>query len=113
MTITERSREINALLAQCLLLLECKGKAYSGEEDANSNFKRNATLLGMTKYQILAVYMNKHLDSINNAIKYNPDMPDDATEGMKGRIQDAINYLAILHTLILEDTQPSKKNKGL
>jgi len=104
MTINERSKEINALLAGCLALLESKGRAYSGEEDANSNFKRNATLLGMTKYQILAVYMNKHLDSINNAIKYNPEMPDDETEGMKGRIQDAINYLSILYTLIVEDT---------
>jgi len=105
MNINQRSNEINGLLAGCMALLTGKGKAYSGEEDANSNFKRNATLLGMTKYQVLAIYLNKHLDGINNAIKLNPEFPEDPTEGMKGRIMDAINYLAILHTLIVEDNE--------
>jgi hypothetical protein len=80
-----------------------KGTAYSGEQDANANFKRNAERLGMTKYQILAVYLNKHMDGINNAIKVSPQFPTENTEGMSGRIADAINYLAILYTLIKED----------
>ena len=103
MNLKERQKLITTLFDECLKTLVGKGNAYSGNIDANSNFKRNGERLGLTKYQILSVYMNKHLDGINNAIKANPEFPDEKTEGMKGRILDAINYLAILHTLIKED----------
>lgn len=103
MNLKDRNKLIKDLLAECLDVLLNKGDAYSGDEDANSNFKRNAKHLGLTKYQVLSVYMHKHLDGINNAIKVNPFEPEEKTEGMKGRIVDAINYLCILHTLIEED----------
>ena len=103
MKLKERQKHVKHLFNQCLKTMIGKGSAYSGEEDANSNFKRNARILGMTKYQVLAVYMNKHFDGINNAIKVNPTFPNEKTEGMAGRILDAINYLAILYTLIKED----------
>jgi hypothetical protein len=111
MKLKERQKYIEQLFDLCLRTLIGKGTAYSGEEDANSNFKRNASTLGMTKYQVLAVYMNKHFDGINNAIKQNPSFPDERTEGMAGRILDAINYLAILYTLIKED-EHGKTQKG-
>lgn len=103
MNLNDRNKLIEELFAECLTTLIGKGNAYSGDVDANANFKRNAERLGMTKYQILAVYMNKHMDGINNAIKVNPEFPEEKTEGMRGRILDAINYLAILLTLIKED----------
>lgn len=84
-------------------LLEDKGTAYSGQDDCFANFKRNAEKLGLTKYQIWAVYCGKHLDSIFNAIKSNSTHPVDKSEGLQGRIDDAINYLELLSGMLSED----------
>lgn len=109
MNLKDRNKIIETLFKECLKTLIGKGTAYSGETDANANFKRNAEKLGMTKYQVLSIYMNKHMDGINNAIKFNPEFPEEKTEGMRGRILDAINYLAILLTLIEEDKNGKNK----
>ena len=82
-----------------------KGEAYSGTADAFENFKKNGERLGLTKYQIHMVYMNKHLDAINGAIRANPETPVEKTEGMKGRILDAIAYLLLLHGMTVEDVE--------
>lgn len=103
MNIDIRKHVIDELLQEASEIAFAKGKAYSGNTDSLDNFKRNAKILGLSKYQVLAIYMNKHLDSILNAIKESPEFPVDSTEGMKGRIQDAINYLSILWCLIQED----------
>lgn len=103
MTLENRQELATDLFASCLLLLKDKGEAYSGKEDALANFKDNGKRLGMSKYQVWAIYANKHIDSINNAIKYNPEKPVDKTEGLRGRIIDAINYLIILEALLQED----------
>lgn len=108
MHIDVRTKIIKELLDEAASIANAKGKAYSGESDSLANFKRNAASLGLTKYQILTIYMNKHYDTIINAIKLNPELPVDNTEGMKGRIQDCINYLALLWTLIQEDTTEPK-----
>lgn len=81
-----------------------KGDSYAGKSgDALSNFKRNAENLGLTKYQVWAVYFGKHVDSISNAIKHSPELPKDDSEGLRGRIIDAKNYLDILYCLLIED----------
>lgn len=82
-----------------------KGEAYSGTADAFENFKRNGERLGLTKYQIHMVYMNKHLDAINGAIRASPRRPIEKTEGMKGRILDAIAGMPVkepLRVLIIQ-----------
>lgn len=86
-----------------LELLRLKGEAYSGQDDCFDNFKRNAEKLGLTKYQIWAVYCGKHLDSIFNAIKSNPTHPIDKSEGLQGRVNDAINYLRLFSGMLAED----------
>ena len=103
MTVQERQDSSKVLLEKALAVLEGKGKAYAGDKDVLLNFKRNAERLGMTKYQIWAVYANKHIDSVNNAIADNPSAPVDATEGLEGRIIDIINYHLILHAMLSED----------
>ena len=103
LTLENRQALAEALFEDCLQLLRDKGKAYSGDKDALANFKINAERMGLSKYQIWAVYFNKHIDSINNAVKDNPDKPADKTEGLSGRIVDAINYLIILKALLTED----------
>lgn len=103
MTITERDKHTEDLFSECLAIMHGKGSAYSGTDDANSNFKRNAERLGASKYQILMIYLNKHYDGIMNAIKLNPEAPVEQTESMHGRIVDIINYLVILDSLLKED----------
>lgn len=103
MKLEDRQYLAEELFQDCLAILESKGKAYSGNEDALANFKVNGERLGLSKYQIWSIYFNKHIDSINNAIKYNPKYPVDKSEGMDGRIIDAINYLIILKALLEED----------
>lgn len=109
MTIVDRQILANEVFNKCLALLQSKGEAYSGKEDSLSNFKENGRKLNMSKYQVWAIYANKHIDSINNAIKYDAYSPVDATEGLSGRIIDAINYLVILEALLYEDNDDSAK----
>lgn len=83
----------------CRNMCQNKSADYAGKTDVLANFKRNAARLGMSPYQIWAVYFNKHIDSINNAIAANPSAPACVTEPLKGRIIDAIVYLKLLECL--------------
>lgn len=103
MLVEERQGLAKELFKECLTTLEAKGMAYAGGKDVLNNFKRNGEHLGLTKYQILSVYKNKHVDTINNAIATNPISPQDETESLYGRIIDNINYLVILAAMLKED----------
>ena len=103
MKLNDRQMLAESIFNNCLNVLECKGKAYSGTEDILSNFKVTATRLGITKYQVWATYFDKHILSITNAIKVSPASPVELTEGMEGRITDVINYAVILQALLTED----------
>lgn len=105
MTVEERLKIVNELQEEGIKTLTAKGHAYAGKGDSLANFKRNAERLGLSKYQIWGVYFNKHIDSINNAIQENPSSPVDKTEGLKGRVIDAKNYLDILVCLLKEDEE--------
>lgn len=110
MTNARRTELAKTLLDEVLTTLSNKGRAYSGDDDANSNFKEVSRLLGMTKYQVWAVYFVKHVQAILNAIHSDPINPVEHTEGMRGRIIDAIAYLTILQSLLLEDMEVSNGN---
>lgn len=103
MDVKERAEIIGQLQQKIMKIAVDKGEAYSGENDCLSNFKRNGSRLGLSKYQIWAVYFNKHIDAINNAIAQNPQLPEDKTEGLPGRIIDAITYLHLLACLLSEE----------
>ena len=87
-----------------------KNKSYADNDDTLANFKRIAKVTGVTKYQTWQVYFNKHVDSINNAIKDNPLLPVDASESLEGRITDGIVYLTILYCLLFEDGATNAKS---
>lgn len=105
MTIEERLEIIEKVSEEVKNISLSKGKSYAGNGDCLANFKRNALNLGLTKYQIWGVYFNKHIDSINNAIKIQPESPHDDSEGMESRIIDAITYLILLLCLQVEDRE--------
>lgn len=100
MKADERATYIENLINDCLGLLADKGAEYSrGEADVNSNFKRVAEAIGSDPVTVAYVYLAKHLDSIASYVKTR-ETP--SGEPIQGRIQDAINYLAIMGSLIEE-----------
>lgn len=102
MTHEERNQEIRELFQDCEKILTTKGLDYAGLEDANYNFKFVAERLGLEPTQILSTYLLKHVDRLVNTIKLNPENPQPYGESMRESIMDAINYLAILETLLGE-----------
>lgn len=90
------------LLESIFDTLNKKGKEYQSNDNVFSNFEDNARDLGLTKYQIWNVYFNKHVKSITNSIKTNPEDPTgkEMPEKLEGRIVDAIAYLLLLNAMI-------------
>lgn len=77
-----------------------KGLEYSGGVDRLANFKEQAKILGFASpIQVLGVYLNKHLGSINKFIAGGTA----SSEPIEGRIDDAILYLVLLKALISEN----------
>jgi len=112
--LTDANKLTDEILAECKNVLKTKGADYAGDNDVHENFKRNATRLGLTKYQVWALYFNKHVDAINNSIKRNPVAPQVESEPLSGRVVDAINYLIRLHSMLEEDkpTPSQQENKS-
>lgn len=111
MTPQEREELFTQLQKEERELLSSKGADYSGKTDCLANFKINAERLGMTKYQILLIYLMKHIDSILNAVKGSPEAPMTYSESIHSRVLDARNYLGLLECLLVEDithTDPVK-----
>ena len=108
MTIEERKKIIDELVAEEIEVSLAKEKSYAGDGDTLANFKRIGERSDISKYTVWQVYANKHFDSIDNAIKANPNAPVDESEGLRGRIIDARNYLAILLCLLTEDKLDSE-----
>ena len=100
MNQAEFTKLVDSQLEECRRVLVTKGEAYAGNVDRLANFKRNAADLGLTPFQIWSVYAFKHIDTIKIAIKTNPQSPVDKSEGLDGRITDAINYLLLLKSLL-------------
>ena len=82
------------------VLTDSKGREYANSCDQLANFKRLSAQLGLTKEQVVMVYLAKHLDSIHSYVR-NPDQ--DLSEPIQGRIHDAILYLVLLKACIDED----------
>ena len=83
-----------------LALTDSKGREYANSNDQLANFKRLADSLGLSKEQIVMVYLTKHLDSICSFVK-NPHQ--DLSEPIDGRIHDAILYLNLLKACIQDE----------
>ena len=84
-------------------LIQLKNSAYSSDVDAIANFKLGAEDVGTTKYQVWAIYFKKQVSAIFKAIRDNPDMPEDKSEGLYNRIKDAMAYLIFLQALRYDD----------
>lgn len=82
---------------------QLKGGEYAGDDDRLANFRRNAKKREVPMELIWAVYIDKHLDAIN---QYIDDIMKGKTrerlEPLEGRCDDAIVYLILFKCMIEE-----------
>lgn len=105
---SEQQALFKAMVKEEADILNRKGAEYASDADANANFKKRAEDIGIDSKQILWIFLSKHLDSIKSYIKKGREISD---EPIMGRINDARNYLFLLHCLIEEDKQIAKEEK--
>ena len=108
MTLQERSELFEDICRDCQSILNGKGEDYAGNDDANRNFKQVGYTLGLTQFQTWAVYFNKHVDAVNNAIKKNPDYPERKAESIRESLHDIINYAVIMESLLVDIERETK-----
>lgn len=102
----EMDMDFSEAVTACDKLLTQKGHDYTqGRSEVKSdhkgrliNFYKNAEKNGLTPYQILNVYMGKHLDAIDTFIKSGGLRTE--SEPIEGRICDAINYMLLLYKMV-------------
>lgn len=103
-----RFREtIDELYKRLVSLTETKGEEYKRRDDNQfANFERGAQALGLTREQVLMVYLSKHLDSIVTYVKDRAAGQEKVyAEPISGRIDDAILYLLILRGMTVENDE--------
>lgn len=110
---TNRFFEVRAELEDLARnVLDQKGIAYAQEavsQDRLANFKRSAKFYGVSPFQVLGIFMAKHLDSlqtwIREASEGGPIPAMVGGETVEGRIVDIRNYLDLLYAMYREATQ--------
>jgi len=103
MTNEQRIPYVREQLEKIVQVLEVKGRDYGASHDVHINFRTVADLLGQSKYQVLAVYLLKHVQSVTNAITKQPLKPQTGAEPIEGRLIDIINYCLIMMCMLKED----------
>lgn len=97
-----RDKDFRRIIELCDNLLTLKGADYEvgNHADADrkrlSNFYAEAETLGLTPFQVLGVYMHKHLRAIDNFLAKGKV----ESEPIEGRITDAVNYMLLLYKLV-------------
>lgn len=108
-SVADREEFLAAIVKKHMLpIMAAKGRdytAYNAEakaKSANSNFVGVAEMMGdshIDKYRVWAVFFTKHLQSILTWIATRSV----ASEKIEGRLVDALNYLVILWSMLVED----------
>ena len=99
MTKTEMQEVMERVFTECGSLREEGQKEYAHDDtNAFANFIRVAERLGISKEQVLMIYMEKHIDGIHSYIKGH----ESQREGVQGRINDVIVYLCLLRGMVEE-----------
>jgi CRISPR/Cas system-associated protein Cas10 (large subunit of type III CRISPR-Cas system) len=84
-------------------LLRVKGGEYAGSEDRLANFKRGQLRTGAHPYQVLWIYLSKHIDSVETFIKDTAaGIVRERSEPIDGRLDDIINYCLLMKALVRE-----------
>lgn len=92
---------VERMISKCQDTLLKKGTDYSSDTDRLSNFKEAAKRKGITPYQVLGVYMDKHVTAVDNFISRGKL----ESEPIEDRLMDIINYCMLLVALIEDNDQ--------
>lgn len=82
-------------------VLEKAQREYADPQNAFADFEATAALAGITREQALLAFFFKHMRGIASHVRGNTLQ----REGVRGRLIDAVNYLAILEGMIAEAQQ--------
>lgn len=99
------AKSIDELYERLRSLTATKGEEYKRREDNQfANFERGASENGITREQVLMIYLSKHLDSIRTYVKDRALGQEKVyAEPISGRIDDAILYLLLLRGMTVEN----------
>ena len=108
MTYDQFTAVLNDLLEQIRKTRDA-GQAEYAHTTTNvfANFDRVAEQTGMTREQVLMVYLLKHLDGICAYIKGHRSQ----REPVQGRIIDAIVYLTLLYGMVVASEEAKAHEK--
>lgn len=109
MTFKELLKRASETCREEIKLLRDKGRDYTDGNDALENFKEAAKALGSDPWLIWAVYFRKHIRSIFSFIRNKKVY----SEPIRGRFQDARNYLLLGLMLLEEEKSASSLDKPL
>lgn len=93
--------DIDVALRECVAILGTKGQDYTvgkNQTDRLFNFRVGAEAAGIDPTQVWYVYFWKHLTAIQRFVKEGKV----DSEGIEGRVNDAINYLLLFRKIIAE-----------
>lgn len=97
---------VNETIASTAKLLIEKGAEYAGDADRLSNFKRGASLIGVTPLQVALIYASKHFDAISTYIRNDAGgKMQILSEPIEGRFDDLINYCILMKALIRDQAR--------
>ncbi len=106
MTKQEMAKVMEGVFAECVKLREAGQTEYAHRDtNAFANFERVAERLGLSREQVLLVYLEKHLDGIHSHVQGHRSQRED----VKGRINDAIVYLCLLRGMVEETKRASSR----
>lgn len=96
MNLSEQNLAAGEFFSNCMKLLNRKGRDYTTDGDAFKNTLTIAEEVGISPEKVIWIYLRKHLSAIQRYIL----SESLESEPIEGRLQDAVNYLALLHVLI-------------
>lgn len=109
----ERELELAAdVFNGALKMMERKGDTYASAEDVLSNFKRTGERLGLTPFQTLFVYMDKHIEALFNAVRRSPERPSCADGELEDKVRDVIVYCILFLCLLDESSEGQHEKRG-
>lgn len=98
--------EVYKLFNKGLRLMESKSADYADTADVFANFKQCEVLTGVSKELGVMVRLSDKMSRIVNLLERDAKVMD---ESIADTILDSINYLAILHNMLLEEGDKNDK----
>ena len=97
MSKKQMEKLIQKIFLQIQETREAGQKEYArNKNNAFANFERVGESIGISKEEVLMVYLLKHIDGINSYIKGHKSQ----RENIRGRLTDAIVYLCFLWGMV-------------